>query len=99
MKWRSLNQSKSENEYQLLWKVPTLGDMVLKIYPSFEDGFQLSETGLTRPVSGAMIHNYPLTGNRPLEGSQIEIVNLNKTMVDVLVNITYLNGEKVSLML
>jgi len=73
--------------------------MVLKIYPSFEDGFQLSETGLTRPVSGAMIHNYTLTGNRPLEGSQIEIVNLNKTMVDVLVNITYLNGEKVSLML
>ncbi|MBO0324138.1 HupE/UreJ family protein [Muricauda sp. CAU 1633] len=89
----------SDNQYQLLWKVPTLGDMVLKIYPRFEDSFELTEAGLARPVSGAMIHNYMLTGNRPLEGSHIEIVNLNKTMVDVLVNITYLNGEKVSLML
>ncbi|WP_038268747.1 HupE/UreJ family protein [Zhouia amylolytica] len=89
----------SDSQYQILWKVPTMGDLVLKIYPSFEGDFQLSEAGLARPVSGAMIHNYTLSGSRPLQGSQIEIVNLNKTMVDVLVNISYLNGEKVSLML
>ncbi|WP_082316529.1 HupE/UreJ family protein [Mangrovimonas sp. ST2L15] len=89
----------SDTQYQILWKVPAMGDMSLKIYPRFEDGFQLSESGLPRSVSGAMIHNYTLVGNHPLEGSSIEIVNLNKTMVDVLVNITYLNGEKVSLML
>ncbi|WMI69043.1 HupE/UreJ family protein [Mangrovimonas sp. YM274] len=89
----------SNTQYQILWKVPAMGDLSLKIYPRFEDGFQLSEAGIPRPVSGAMIHNYTLVGNRALEGSHIEIVNLNKTMVDVLVNITYLNGEKVSLML
>ncbi|WP_338733550.1 HupE/UreJ family protein [Mangrovimonas cancribranchiae] len=92
-------EQQSETTYNVLWKVPTSGDLVLKIYPEFEDGFQLQESGLSKPVSGAMIHQYSLNGNRSLQGSRIKIQNLKKTMVDVLVTIKYLNGEKTTLML
>ena len=92
-------EQQSETTYNVLWKVPTSGDLVLKIYPEFEDGFNLNEASLSRPVSGAMIYQYNLNGNRPLQGSLIRIQNLNKTMVDVLVTIKYLNGEKTTLML
>lgn len=88
-----------DQNYQVLWKVPAMGDMVLKIYPEFDSGFKLSENGLAKPATEFVINNYLLTGQSDLSGSNLTIVNLKKTMVDVLVSITYLNGENTTLML
>jgi hydrogenase/urease accessory protein HupE len=86
-------------EYKVLWKIPAMGDMVLKIYPEFDGGFELKQEGFSKRVSGSVINTYTLTGSNELAGSHLSIVNLKKTMVDVLVTLEYLDGEKVTLML
>ena len=86
-------------EYKVLWKIPAMGDMVLKIYPEFDSGFELKQEGFSKPVSGSVINTYTLTGSNELAGSHLSIVNLKKTMVDVLVTLEYLDGEKITLML
>jgi hydrogenase/urease accessory protein HupE len=85
--------------YKVLWKIPAMGDMVLKIYPEFDGGFELKQEGFSKRVSGSVINTYTLTGSKELVGSHLSIVNLKKTMVDVLVTLEYLDGEKVTLML
>ncbi|GLB47708.1 HupE/UreJ family protein [Neptunitalea lumnitzerae] len=84
----------TENEYDVVWKVPGNGDYILKIYPEFDNGFTLSQSQLAKPVAGAFLNRFVLTGEKPLSGTNLKIVNLNKTMVDVLVTVSYLNGEK-----
>ncbi|MEJ2113921.1 MAG: HupE/UreJ family protein [Flavobacteriaceae bacterium] len=86
-------------EYKVLWKIPAMGNMVLKIYPEFDSGFELKQEGFSKRVSGSIINTYTLTGSNELAGSHLSIVNLKKTMVDVLVTLEYLDGEKVTLML
>jgi hydrogenase/urease accessory protein HupE len=86
-------------EYKVLWKIPAMGDMVLKIYPEFDSGFELKQESFSKRVSGSVINTYTLTGSNELAGSHLSIVNLKKTMVDVLVTLEYLDGEKVTLML
>lgn len=87
------------NSYQVIWKVPTMGDMVLKIYPQFDSGLELTESIPGKAMSGSAVYSYKLSGEIALAGSTLEIENLKKTMVDVLVSIDYLNGEKVTMML
>lgn len=89
----------SENVYQVLWKVPRIGDQMPEIQPQFPQNFELKPTELERPISGSMLFTYKLEGVEPLAGSAIRIRNLNKTMVDVLVNVEYLDGEKATLLL
>ncbi|MCM5662493.1 HupE/UreJ family protein [Galbibacter mesophilus] len=86
-----------ENSYQLLWKVPRRGDLVISLRPVFPEGFTLKETERYRITGDAKIFNFELEADRPLAGEQISIHNLNKTLVDVLVTVKYLNGEKVTL--
>ncbi|AWW32208.1 HupE/UreJ family protein [Echinicola strongylocentroti] len=93
-----INQT-SENTYQLLWKVPRRGDMVISLRPVFPDDFTLTEAGSRVMSESAVIFHYTLTGKQPLEGNELKVHNLNKTLVDVLVNVNYQNGEKVTLML
>ena len=92
-------QQTSETSYQLIWKVPRKGDMVISLQPIFSDGFTLSQASENKESEGSMVFHYTLKGSEPLRGSVLSINNLEKTMVDVLVNITYLNGEKLTLML
>lgn len=89
----------SEDSYDILWKVPRRGDMVLSLRPIFPEGFSLQEASQRKASADAMVYHYKLTGTESLAGKTLEIENIKKTIVDVLVNINYLNGEKVSLML
>lgn len=89
----------SENSYDILWKVPRRGDMVLSLRPVFPEGFALQEASERKVSADAMVFHYRLTGTESLAGKTLAIDNIKKTIVDVLVNINYLNGEKVSLML
>jgi len=85
--------------YQVLWKIPRMGDMSLRIYPQFASSFELKQLDAGKPMANSILLHYNLTGSEPLAGTKIYIENLHKTLVDVLVNVTYLNGEKVTLML
>lgn len=85
--------------YNMFWKVPRLDEAVLKIQPQFSGNFELQQQGLPTSIPGAMLFHYQLKGDSTLAGQKLHIDNLNKTMIDVLVTITYLNGEKVTLMM
>jgi len=92
-------QQLTETSCQLIWKVPTNGEMVISLQPTFSEGFTLTKAGEDIETEGSMVFHYNLQGSEPFRGSVLSIHNLEKTMVDVLVNITYLNGEKITLML
>lgn len=89
----------SETTYQVLWKVPRKGDMVISLRPIFPEGFLLEEAGMGKPSIDGMVNHYTLRGDESLAGKSLYIDNLNKTLVDVLVTVEYLNGEKATLML
>lgn len=89
----------NETTYNVFWKIPRRGDMVIRLSPVFPESATMKELDLPKVMDGAMLYSYSLTTNKPLEGQILTIDGLQKTMVDVLVNVDYLNGEKVSLML
>jgi hydrogenase/urease accessory protein HupE len=46
-----------------------------------------------------VIYSYRISSTESLQGKILRIDGLNKTLIDVLVSVTYLNGEKVTFML
>ncbi|MDN3204528.1 HupE/UreJ family protein [Algoriphagus sediminis] len=88
-----------ETSFEIYWKVPMLGDLVPKINPVFPSGFQLESLNLPNRTAGSVIYSYRLTSDKTLAGQQLYIDGLNKTLIDALLTITYLNGETVSVLL
>ncbi len=93
-----LNQI-DENTFQVYWKVPRKGEMVIRLQPVFPEATDLIQTELPKIMDGAMVYTFELKTDKPLYGQKVFINGLEKTLVDVLVTGTYLNGEKISLML
>lgn len=89
----------SETTYEIFWKVPSMGDAVPKIHPVFPSFFTIEELNRPNQISGSVIYSYKISADKPLQGNVLSIDGLNKTLIDALVTITYLNGEKVTLML
>lgn len=89
----------NETTYNVFWKIPRLGDAIPKIYVNFPEGFQVKELKQPNPIPGFVIFVYEMTSKKPLNGEVIGILGLDKTLIDVLVNINFLNGEKLTFML
>ncbi len=89
----------TETSYQLLWKLPRVGEKVIKLEPVFPSSFKLELIGLPKYISGSMLFTYQLEGSEALAGQRIKIQNLDKTLIDVLVNVEYLNGEKATVII
>ena len=84
-----------ETTYNVFWKIPRLGDAIPKIYINFPDTFKVIELNKPNPIPGFVLYAYQLTSQKPLNGQTIGIDGLNKTLIDVLVNVNFLNGEKI----
>ena len=89
----------SETTYEVFWKVPSMGNAVPKIHPIFSSYFTVEELNRPNQIPGSVIYSYKISSDKPLQGSVLSIEGLNKTLIDALVTVTYLNGEKVTLML
>lgn len=89
----------SETTYEVFWKVPSMGDAVPKIQPVFPPFFTVEELKSPNQIPGSVIYSYKITSENSLQGSILTIDGLNKTLIDALVTVTYLNGEKVTMML
>ncbi len=89
----------SETTYEVFWKVPSMGDTVPKIYPVFPPFFTVEELNSPNQIPGSVIYSYKISSDETLQGKILTIDGLNKTLIDALVTITYLDGEKVTLML
>lgn len=88
-----INQT-AQNQYDILWKVPSKGETVLDIQPEFSPMFHLSRSANDTVLEGFVIFRYQLTGNQLLQGTALNIRNLPLTTIDVLVNIHLLDGQK-----
>ena len=86
-------------QYEIYWKVPRMGDAVPRIQPVFPEGFELEILENPKQTPDAAIYTYLLKSKESLRGKELFINGLNKTLIDVLVSITFLNGEKTTLML
>jgi hydrogenase/urease accessory protein HupE len=84
--------------YSVYWKIPRLGDKVPGIFVDIPSG-QLQATGQPSPTAGYIVYSYELTVPNGIRGKRIGIEGLENTLVDALVNIQFLNGEGISLML
>ena len=88
-----------DNSYTVYWKIPRLGDAIPKISIQFPQGFKAEELNRPNPTPGFVLYAYTMSSTVPLNGSTIGIDGLDKTLIDVLVNVNFLNGEKVSFIL
>ena len=89
----------NKTTYEVFWKVPSMGNAVPKIYPVFPSFFSVEELNSPNQISGSVIYSYRISSDKALQGNVLSIQGLNKTLIDALVTITYLNGEKATLML
>jgi hydrogenase/urease accessory protein HupE len=88
-----------EHTYQVFWKIPRRGEMVIKLQPVFPEATEMMNSSIPAPAEGSMLYAYTLKTDEPLQGQEVYIDGLERTMVDVLVSVAYLNGEKASFML
>jgi hydrogenase/urease accessory protein HupE len=89
----------NEAHYNVYWKIPRLGESVPNISIVFPDHYTIETLKQPTPTPGFVVYAYKFDSKIPLNGQKIHIDGLNKTLIDVLVNVNFLNGEKISFML
>ena len=89
----------TEQSYEVYWKVPSMGDAVPRIQPVFPKSFTVEVTKQPNQIPGSVIYYFQITSEASLQGKKIFIQGLNKTLIDVLVTVSGLNGEKATLLL
>lgn len=89
----------SDHYYEIFWKVPSMGDAVPRIQPVFEESFTLEILKNPKQQPGSVIYYYSLNAKESIRGHELHIQGLNKTLIDVLVNIKYLSGDTATFML
>ncbi|WP_455210253.1 HupE/UreJ family protein [Kaarinaea lacus] len=84
-------------QYDVLWKVPARGNLVLSITPSFTPECKQLVPPSTRMADGAQLTRWTMDcGDKGLDGVAVAINGLVTTMIDVLVRIEFVNGVVVS---
>lgn len=89
----------TENAYEVFWKVPSMGDAVPKIQPVFPSSFSIENLKTPNQIPGSVIYYFRISSEESLQGKELYIKGLDKTLIDVLVTVNYLNGEKATLLL
>jgi hydrogenase/urease accessory protein HupE len=89
----------TEQSYEVYWKVPSMGDAVPRIQPVFPKSFTVEVTKQPNQIPGSVIYYFKISSEGSLQGKEIFIQGLNKTLIDVLVTVAYLNGEKATMLL
>ena len=80
--------------FDVMWKVPARGDMVLPLRPVFPEGMKLESQPTVERPPGAIIERCTfINEGGPLDGEVVTIDGLAKTQVDTLVRLTLLDGR------
>jgi hypothetical protein len=84
----------NEGWYDVVWKVPMVGDMILVIDPVLPPGLKTLGPPNEKLVPGALIRRYTYTGDGgTLAGQRIEIDGLSVLQIDVLLRVSLANGS------
>jgi hydrogenase/urease accessory protein HupE len=76
-----------------------MGDEVPKIQPVFPPFFTIEDLEAPNQIPGSVIYSFKISSKEDLQGKILTIRGLNKTLIDVLVHIEYLGGQKATFML
>lgn len=91
-------KQEATDRYQVLWKIPLLGNKAPKIDPVFPLDFSLEQVD-DKFLPDAYIRRYEGTYEGRLNGQTISIHGLDLTLVDVLVQINLLDDSSYTLLL
>ncbi len=75
-----------ENHFEVTWKIPKIQNRYIDISPLISGGYGLVLDNET-VLSDALIRKYSFITEGPINGHEISIDNLEKTLVDVLVQV------------
>ena len=80
----------SDSSYSVLWKVPTLGELVPLIQPYYPAAFVLQDSSFEQ-LADAAIRRYTASYTGEWAGSRIGISRLEETLIDALVQLKLQN--------
>jgi hydrogenase/urease accessory protein HupE len=83
----------SDGRYEVLWKQPAVGDLVLRLSPVFPDSCTLTGAD-SKLLPGALSTRLTLSCPGALAGKPIRIAGLEDTTTSVLVRVYYLDGSE-----
>ena len=83
----------SEDQYRVQWKVPAMGETRLAIDPVFSTQCMNVDERVDANAYGAALSSWFVRCDGGLADTDIAFSNLSSTMVDVMVNISFLDGR------
>jgi hydrogenase/urease accessory protein HupE len=86
-----IRQTTAES-YQVLWRVPAVGDMRLSIRPRFPDRCRVAGDASSFFTADSYTERSTISCSAGLNGQRIRIVGLEATLTDVLVQASLLDG-------
>jgi hydrogenase/urease accessory protein HupE len=84
----------AEGRYEVVWKQPAVGDLVLRLSPVFPEGCTLAGAADRQLVPGALVTRMTLTCPGGLAGKTIRLVGLEDTITNVLVRVHHADGTE-----
>jgi hydrogenase/urease accessory protein HupE len=88
----------TDSTYQVVWKLPAMGDAIPKIYPVLPDNWQIIEEQ-SNLLPGNLRRTYTVKVSKGIEGDKLYFEGLEKTLIDVLVFIKKIDGVQYSSMI
>ena len=88
----------TDSTYQVVWKLPAMGDAIPKIYPVLPDNWQIIEEQ-SNLLPGNLRRTYTVKVSKGIEGDKLYFEGLEKTLIDVLVFIKKIDGVQYSTMI
>ncbi|HRI20690.1 MAG TPA: HupE/UreJ family protein [Panacibacter sp.] len=82
------------NEYEVLWKIPRRENEVIAIKPLFPSWFVAQQKIPAIESGTGALYTFSATSTKDIHGMPISINGIEGTMVDVLVQLEFLNGEQ-----
>ncbi len=89
----------SDSTYQISWKLPAIKEGVLRLSPIFKVDHKVISTLPSRDLGDAYITEWVIQPLVAIEGSQVIVKGLEKTITDVFVSIYLINGETESFLI
>jgi hydrogenase/urease accessory protein HupE len=87
----------SDTDYELIWKIPRRDNMILSINPVFPDWFRVSQPLPGVQAGDGALFTMHATSEKSIHKMPINIDGIANSMVDVIVYVQLLSGEKYSL--
>lgn len=88
----------SDSSYEVIWKIPKIGDRIPILKPVFPSDFVLDENSAEH-VGAAYLVRYTGHYGLPLNGQVLLVEGIENGLIDVWVNIQLLDGQSYALML